>query len=455
MKRYSLKAILPLVFCLNLYLPCSAQEIQVPLDMANNLDYINTDMAKRLGLFSEYENFLEARLFQVSDSSWILEVSYQPLDRLIRKRIPFSESDLSDFRMKLDQLIERKEPKLGLDQSGRTRFLVGTFTLAANYGWAVPVALDIQDSKSFVAMYMLSASAGFYIPLFLTSDLPVTEGTASLSIYGGSRGIAHGVLLNMLLAGDNSTFRSMISLGVLGSIIEGAQGFRYASRTGMTEGIATVIAIGGDFGLGCGGGTAYMLDLFEESTVREAGLTMLAGSGIGLWMGKRMADGQSYTRGDAYVLQTTGITGTVTAITLTDLLNIRDEKVFVGSAMLGSLLGLRYGDKIVRNKDFTTGQGRLMTLGTSAGGLLGLGFAYLLASDNDDATPYLTGFTLGSIISFKLMYNAYKPEAQTRANQQAFSFSILPDGLAALALGGRFNDRYQNTPPILALKWRF
>lgn len=97
---------------------CTAQEIQVPLDEDNKIYFIDSELAGKLGMFSKYDNFREARLFQTSDTSYVLEISYQPKDRLLRVRLPFSIADVEDFRKMVTGGIRRQVPSLVLNQEG-------------------------------------------------------------------------------------------------------------------------------------------------------------------------------------------------------------------------------------------------------------------------------------------------------------------------------------------------
>ncbi|NQT33985.1 hypothetical protein HQ587_02250 [bacterium] len=435
---------------------CAAQEIQVPMDEDNKIYIIDPELAGKLGMFSDYDNFREARLFQTSDTSCVLEISYQQKDRLLRVRLPFSIAEVEDFRKMVTEGIRQQVPRLVLNQEGRLKLLLGTFGLAMNYGWAVPVSLNVDDAKTFVALYMLTASAGFFFPLSATRDIPVTDGIATLSLYGATRGAGHGILLNLLFAGEDITPRSTTTLGMWGSIIEGVSCFAIAGNSDMTDGTAATIGILGDYGLGWGVGTAYLTGMFDDESSRGVAGTILLGTGLGLWTGNQLAMNQPLTRGDAYLLQTTGLLGVFIAVTATDIVAIEDGKVFTGAAMIGSMLGLHIGNKLVEGKDFTTAQGRLMNLGIFAGGLLGSGFAYLVTSENnDDATPYIISYTLGATGAFYLMYNSYAPHAQIPEKPSALNFNIRPEGLAMLALNKKFKSAIHNPIPLLTINYRF
>ena len=57
-------------------------EVQMPMDSSGTVMEITPALRHKLGLFSDVPRFLSARLFQISDTSYILEVAYQ-LNRIV------------------------------------------------------------------------------------------------------------------------------------------------------------------------------------------------------------------------------------------------------------------------------------------------------------------------------------------------------------------------------------
>lgn len=77
----------------------------------------------------------------------------------------------------------------------------------------------------------------------------------------------------------------------------------------------------------------------------------------------------------------------------------------VGSAMVGSVLGLVAGGAMTKGRDFTTGQAALIALSETACGLLGLGISYLTT---DNWGVYTLGTALGAGLGFGLAYKAFE-----------------------------------------------
>ena len=74
---------------------------------------------------------------------------------------------------------------------------------------------------------------------------------------------------------------------------------------------------------------------------------------------------------------------------MVDIAGTDNEKAYTAASMLGALAGLGLGNKLVQGKDFTTDQGKFTLLSELAGGMLGLGVAYLISPDEDGNSTLL------------------------------------------------------------------
>lgn len=434
----------------------SAQEVQIPIDEEGKIEYIDSKLEQKLGLFTEYSNFRKARLFRISDTSFVLEISYQLQEKLLKVRLLLSAEEAKNFQQKVTERIKQKKSEVILDQRGRTTLIIATMTLSLGYyGWAVPVAFDVDDRKLAVAIYMLTSGAGFYIPLSVTSKIPVTDAAATLSLYGGTRGIVHGIFLARLFSKEPSG-KEIIASGMLVSIVELLAGFKIANKLNISAGTAETIGVGGDFGLGLGLGAAHLAIFFENDNDQAVAGSVLLGSAVGLLGGKLLSNHQPYTRGNSRVLSTAGLLGAYIPLAVVDISGTKNEKAYTAASMLGTVVGLGPGHNLVRGKDFTTGQGNLIKLGQLAGGLLGLGVAYLLSSEDDDnSTLYLTSSSIGAAGGFWWMYRSYAQRSQTSNKGSSLNINIKPEGLFALAMGKRIGHAQETPLPLLTLNFRF
>jgi len=87
-----------------------AQEVQVPVDEAGRIQVITAELARRLGLFAEVEGFREARLFQLPDGTFLLEITSGRGNQLQRDRRPLSAADAAAFRSDLTARASPPEP---------------------------------------------------------------------------------------------------------------------------------------------------------------------------------------------------------------------------------------------------------------------------------------------------------------------------------------------------------
>src|SRR6185295_17972014 len=116
-----------------------------------------------LGLFADIHGLREVLLFQLPDSSFVLELtSAAPHGRVQRDRRPLSAAEALAFRSDVTARIAERARTAGLDQSGRTKLLAGSTILGLGYyGWATAMAADPQDDRAAVAVYMLTAAGSF------------------------------------------------------------------------------------------------------------------------------------------------------------------------------------------------------------------------------------------------------------------------------------------------------
>jgi hypothetical protein len=415
-----------------------AQEVQVPIDSAGRLDRIDRELEQKLGLFPEFKEFQEARLYLSvppdgsKDSSFILEITHLVDSRPQRVRRPLSAAEAEELRRKVTARISERSPQITLDQEGRSRLITGTTILGLTYyGLAIPAAFDVQDTKTTVALYMLSGASGFIIPYLSTSHSQVTRAQANISLYGATAGLLHGVLLYGLFANDFDA-PTMWGVSVLTGVTEAFVGYHLAGNNDLEEGKGGVITGLGTFGLGFGAATAYLL---RADDARPYAGGMLLGTGAGFLVGNVMANMQHYSAGDAQVLLTTGVLGAYTPVGLLILAGSEDGKVYVSSAMLGSAAGLVLGHYLVRGHEFSDAQGNYIALGTVAGTALGLGTAYLLSSDGSDEKLYAGASLVGSVGGFIVMYSLLEDDAVVRDEGRNWRFQIAPAGIGALLLG--------------------
>ena len=418
------------MFCLA---PCvRAQEALVPLDSAGKVETISLELEQKLAMFGEYVNFREARLFQVSDTSYVLEVLYRPESKVLRARKSLTSDEVVAFRRQVGANILKYAPRYGLNQDGRAQFVRGTTTLALGYyGWAVPVMLDVGSSASAVAGYLLIGSAGFFIPYLATQNSTITDGMASMAWYGGSRGIAHGMLLDLLISGKRTDTQGLHALGVTVSVAEMVTMLTVARSYDISSGHAALFAFGGDYGFAFGAGAAQLARYFDSGREREAAATILVAHAAGIGVGQIMYHQHRYSKGDAHVLESATILGAGVLFAAADVVDVSDGDALLTVAMIGSIGGCAAGHLLTGHTNFTEGQGSLIALGELGGALTGAGIAYIAKGGEGDETAYVGLAAAGGAAGFWFSYKAFAPKAETKTS--SWDLRVMPQPVASLS----------------------
>lgn len=420
----------------------AAQEKQVPLDSQGKLNSIDISLEKKLKMFGEYPGFQEAKLYQLNDSSFTLEISYKPEKQVMRSRIPMNLSEVNEFRLDITGKINLKAPNSLTDQSGRTALLIVNTLVGAQYYGATISALLSEGTYDYsVGISLLTAGASFYIPYALTRKLEITQGQSLMAIYGQTRGIAHGALLPVLFSSEPD-YRVTLSLGMAGSIAEGILGYRWAKKENFSVGRAGAIGTFGDFGMGIGIGSAYTLGLLEGSAGSNlAALSILAGGAIGTYAGYRISRNDYYTEGDLFALQGAGMLGAYLPASLMYVLGAEDSPKLISlGATLGAVGGLYFGDRLALKQDFSSRQGVYIMLSQFAGALTGMGVGYLI--DSSDRTEFnqmgksIALFTgLGWLAGYGLAVRNFSKEINKEDVRLSLNLQLNPLGLLNTSRG--------------------
>lgn len=434
-----------------------AQEMQVPLDSAGTLQQIDANLERELGLFPAFAGFQEARLFLLPDSSYALEVRFGNPPHVLRERVPMSDLETAAFRQTVTERLRRERPAALLDRSGQTRFLIGTSVLAVGfYSWAAAVVINKDDSEVAATTGLISTGLGIALPVLAIQHSSISEAEARLALYGGTRGIVHGIFGQRLITG-NDDGDAAVAGGFICSVGELIGGYHLASAYNLQAGDAATIGVLGDFGLGIGICAAGLADYYESGDYRrQAAATILAGSAAGLATGALLTRGQSYTVGDAAVLRETGLLGALIPLTIVDISRSRESDAYLAAAMAGSVAGLAAGHLLTRDTDLSATQGLQITLATAAGALIGMGIGDIAARQSpgdDNSVPYLVGASLGGTLGFGLSFGSIY-DKQRMSKQSSWNVSVAPEGIAHLIAGPEWRTDAP-APPLLRASVRF
>lgn len=342
-------------------------------------------------------------------------------------------------------------PAPARDYSGRVPLLLTTTALGLGaFGWTFPGMLNInfdETPRTFVGFYMVAASGAFVAPYFLTRKAGVTPAEANLVFYGGTRGLYLGVLTAATLAGDvnfDTRYRSFAAGVLLGGIGGAVGGYMFADRQQLTPGQARTTAALGDFGLGAGFGTGFLLGLADsgktpDTRARGMAASGLLGAAVGLTGGYFLSRQRDNSWGDGEVMRAAGLLGAWSAFAVTYVAETGD-KPMVAAVMSGGLLGLAAGDRLVVRTDFTVGQSILVDLACVAGALAAAGTLYLFSPEDWTERPFLITSALGGIAGLGLSYWAMR-ERSENALAASLSRAVGDTKVALLPLLGGNGER--------------
>ena len=446
--------ILIAIFCLLIFLcasaPATAQiETQVPFDDAGIILVITKEINDRLAIFDLPSSFNEARLFQTTDSTFVLEVLRMAGANLERERKQLTVGDIKALRIRVRSAV----PATGegvLDQRGRSALLWGsTLWSLYYYGSAASAALSTRGNVELsLPAYLIAGGVGFLLPALLTNNENVTEGAASLALGGMFQGAMHGWLIGGLVAGKDLGLQTGFGLSILAGVSETVIGYVVGSKTGIKEGKASVINTTEFYSMVCG--ELLGLAILEEYSTSNEGIRLssglaLAGAAGGIILGTIIGNNQYFSHTDATVYSASGLLGlTLPYAVLVALLDGKiDSRLVSGLGIVGTAGGLLLGNELVKGLNYRGEDGTIVVLGTLAGALIGIGVGVLAEDTRVGAVVAWAGaaggFATGLILA--------KPEMEGRSRGELkFDFNAL-----GLVFGA-----YSTVPiPVGSLTYRF
>ncbi|MBT3342250.1 MAG: hypothetical protein HN712_16315 [Gemmatimonadetes bacterium] len=378
-------------------------------DSTGRIERVPPGLRRRLGLFPTFSDFVGARLWRRDDGRYIVEVEYQPQGRLTQWRQILTPAGLDSLRAPFDRYLATRRGN-GYDHSGRGELIFDSIVLSlAVYGPSAPVVLGIRGSRPGLAAYMLTSSGGFYVPYRLTRHRDVTRAHRQLTQYGATRGFIGGFVLKHLILGGGG-YRANFRFANATSVAGALTGFGAVSWRGYSRGQSELVGVMGDFGLATGGCLAHAIGWYGDDTRRAGDALVLASAGAGLWLGQRLGQYRHYTRGDAYILRAGGVAGAIATLPFVDAFGTSSDRVISAALMAGGAAGVVFTDRLMVPRDFTFGEGLIVSGGELAGALLCMGLTYLADTGGDfDSLAYTTAAAAGSTGGFALTFRMLTP----------------------------------------------
>lgn len=429
-----------------------SQEVQIPFDKEGKIRIIDQKLNEKLSYFNNYKGFKDALLFQVNDSSYLLEISYMPDKQMLRERKALTPIEKESLLLEINNSINQKAPEYSVDQEGRTTLIVSSTVGGLSIYAPSLISIFRMNDRPAIATYMLTVGASFVVPFYLTRKEPVSVASAWLGIYGESRGFIHGMALSSLFDADE---RTSLGISMCTSIGEGTMGYFYARNNRLTAGQASAYQIYGDASSVLGILIAGSSGLYDNNveTDKKIAATYLVSNFAGLALAKYVTSKNVYDTGDGYVSLNSGILGALSTFTIVYYFEPDEIKVYTSLIAAGGIGGLYLGNYYAKNYDYTMGQGLLTLVGSVAGGLIGTGLG-ILATDEMDSKLILTTSTIGGWGGFIAMKHIFNKNNKLVSNNYKLKINLGAAPILGLSNANTINASYKIAPTLnLSLKF--
>lgn len=440
-KRHT--ALFGAVLCFSAGSVAGAQVIErpVPFDSAARVMVLSPMIAERAGLgppsWPVSGDFVEARLYTVTDSSYILTVRR---GTGVVERYNLSATDREAIRVNVSRLppdVVRERNDAG-NAFIRNQTLLGVFIYAPAFSAAIG-----ENAAGAIAGYLVVAGGSFFAASEIARRMFISRAQNDLSFNTGRNGaLGTGAVVFMLGGGDKARAAGAFVGGLAGTAV----GLRFGR--GMTEAEAVGAGFGADLGALIGWGTVSALDGESRCTTDVNGLTtcgerisdkakaftIVASGLIGYPLGVLYPKNSSYnvTPGDIQVLWPATAVGVMAGISF--LPESPKEHVAYAAATIGGILGTLGGDIfLVRRRDHSRTDAGRVTLGTVAGGLMGGGIAALIDTNLGNPQMVFALTTIGGLVGLAVTEATIDPRKD--AGRQRIRVTFNPAGLATLATG--------------------
>ena len=297
---------------------------------------------------------LEARLIYEAAVKQVFDEEYDKalgrLDWIISAYPETGYGQLAaDKRKEVAILLRQPKPISGMSRAG----LVGFGTLFTTWvGVGTLILLDTEEPVPYGLVLITGPLSGLIGSLSLTRDSELSDGQASLINLGGAWGIWQAVgAANLADAGEKATVGASMVGGALGLALAGS----IVRNRDISPGDATLINFGGVWGTWfaiCGAMAARGRS--NDNSDFILGSAMMGGN-AGLLTMAAWSTKLSMSRARARLINIGGIIGTLYGLGANILIEIdSDDRTFWSLMGLGGIVGLTAGAYLTRNYDTQT-----------------------------------------------------------------------------------------------------
>ena len=414
-------------------------ERPVPFDSAAHVMVVSPLIAERAALgppsWPVSGDFVEARLYTVTDSSYILTVRR---GTGVVERYTLAAADREAIRVRVSRLppdVVRERNDAG-NAFIRNQTLLGVFVYAPAFAAAIG-----ENAASATAGYLVVAGGSFFAASEIARRMFISRAQNDLSFNTGRNG-ALGTGGMMYVFGGNDKVQAAGAF--IGGIAGTALGLQFGR--GMTESEAVGAGFGADLGALIALGAVNTFEGEPECTISPEGfytcdegisdktkvLTVIASGLVGYPLGVLYPKNSSYnvTPGDIQTLWTAASVGVLAGISF--LPESPKTSTAWGAGTAGGILGVLAGDRfLVRRADHSRTDASRLALGTIAGGLMGAGVAALIDTDLGNPQMVFALTTVGGLTGLIVTERTINPRSD--AGRQRVRVTFNPSALALLA----------------------
>ncbi len=410
-----------------------AQEMgrQVSFDYGGKLMRLTWEFEKQFAVLRSYPYLHEARLFQTGDSAYLLEVKHIVNGKIEQDLKSLTMQEVSSIRYASSEAL-RDFTMWGNEDwtAGFEDWALGAGTAVWGLGFGSQVDIQYRSQVQFPVAIITSASS-LGIHIWAAHQPWYNRSSAVMWTNGLLQGAAHGLALDLLFSA-NSVRNSYLSylIAVLGGVSEAGIGLGLPHWLGLRPAQTQLITAFGATGIIASFFSqylyAYPFGNYYSQPLSDyiTGTSVLLASAMGYWIGNEVGKSTALTGGDALVMTTpTNILTTVPPAiirTYSALGHTQVEKeraaVALGFSIGAILSGHFIGAELVKDKDFSYLQGRVITassgIGSTAMALFGLDLMNRVSQGSALSIVLPVANLLAGAIGFTIPYLIYAKDAE-------------------------------------------
>ena len=433
----------------------SSFETQVPFDKEGKVWIITEEMERRHRFFPAYRNIIDARLFQLPDSTFVVELTQLIGDVPEYKRRRLSLTELVELRNRVSDALQNPAAssapgsgqnggwfgggmgfaqvldEVNLNEWEKTSLVLQATTLGLGYGF-ITDALQFSTGNpafigSFGATTLIAPIAFGGGTLWAVSQPWFTRSSGLMLNNGLSSGFLHGIAAYLTVADPLSINGGAMGFsGLAGSALEAGATLRLPEELNLGYGQTSMMVNMGANAFLTGALAAVGLGAFDMqggfvdfSGLRITAASALLGSAGGYFLGYRLGQGQHISAGDDIVFENPARWALFLPLSVALLPSgdFPDLRLVAGASVAAEALGYLLGNELIKNKDFSFDQGLQINQAVSLGVTAGLIPLYAgLSTDILRYAPIIS--VLGGAVGFALSYGGAVIQAETNDKER-------------------------------------